>query len=466
MTFLGARDDARALLARADLLLVSSDSEGQSIAVLEALAAGMPVVSTPVSGMRELEGVVIAGFDPGSLAAAVRELLQDPLRRTGLGAAGAALMLERFSVETMVEAYERSYLSLVPTIRNWKCSSTELLAILSKRRYGVIAIVMLTVAFSAALALVTPPRYAATATLALTPKIDLSKGFISATDLSALLSTYAETAKSSVNRARAEQILGRKLPGEIDTSTVGGTGILRITGSAAVPKEASDTASAAASAFQQSVKSNPLITVSVIDPATPPLTPVQPRPPLIVAIGILLGLLAGISYALVMERVRRRIETPSDLDPITDKPVVGRLPRQRALQRVPASLVWNQERMTGLQESYRALRTNVQFLAETRRVIEITSPDPAQGKSTVTANLGAALAQIGIDCVIVDADLRRPTQHKIFGVDNSTGLSTLLSVRDPQIDLKPSASPICGLSRAARYRRIRRRCCTCASSRW
>ena len=97
--------------------------------------------------------------------------------------------------------------------------------------------------------------------------------------------------------------------------------------------------------------------------------------------------------------------------------------------------------MTGLQEAYRALRTNVQFLAEDKRVIEITSPDPAQGKSTVTANLGAALAQIGIDCVIVDADLRRPTQHKVFGIDNSTGLSNLLSVRNPQINLKPSGFP-------------------------
>jgi succinoglycan biosynthesis transport protein ExoP len=317
----------------------------------------------------------------------------------------------------------------------------ELLAILSKRRFGVIAVVMLTVAFSAALALVTPPRYEATATLALTPKIDRTQGFISATDLSALLSTYAETAKSRVNRSRAEQILGRKLPGDVDTSTVGGTGILRITGSAEIPKDAADTASAAAQAFQQSVTSNPLILVSVIDPATAPTTPVQPRPPLIVAIGILLGLLAGISYALVMERVRRRIETPAEINELTDKPVVGRLPRQRALQRVPASLVWNQERMTGLQESYRALRTNVQFLAEGKRVIQVTSPDPAQGKSTVVANLGTALAQIGIDTVIVDGDLRRPTQHKVFGIDNSTGLSTLLSVRTPQIDLKPSGFP-------------------------
>jgi len=317
----------------------------------------------------------------------------------------------------------------------------ELLAILSKRRYGVIAVVLLTVAFAAALALVTPPRYEATATLALTPKIDRTQGFISATDLSALLSTYAETAKSRVNRARAEQILGRRLPGDLDTSTVGGTGILRITGSADAPQAAADTASAAAQAFQESVKSNPLIAVSVIDPAAAPTTPVQPRPPLIVAIGILLGLLAGISYALLMERVRRRVETPADLDQITDKPVVGRLPRQRALQRQPASLVWEHDRMTGLQEAYRALRTNVQFLAEGNRVIEITSPDPAQGKSTVTANLATALAQIGVETVIVDADLRRPTQHKIFGIDNSTGLSTLLSVRNPQINLKPSGYP-------------------------
>ncbi len=319
---------------------------------------------------------------------------------------------------------------------------TELLAILNKRRFGVLAVVMLTVAFSAALALVTPPRYEATATLAMTPKIDPTQGYIGSQDLSALLSTYAETAKSRVNRARAQQILGRPLPGEVDTSTVGGTGILRITGGAATPQAAADTASAAAQAFQESVvKSNPLLTINLITPPEPPTAAVQPRPPLIVAVGVLLGLLAAISYALLMERVRRRLENSAEINEITDKPVVGRLPRQRALQRVPASLVWSQDRMTGLQESYRALRTNVQFLAEGKRVIEITSPDPAQGKSTIVANLGAALAQIGVDTVIVDADLRRPQQHKVFGIDNSTGLSTLLSVRNPQINLKPSGFP-------------------------
>jgi capsular exopolysaccharide synthesis family protein len=317
----------------------------------------------------------------------------------------------------------------------------ELLAIIKKRRFGVMFVVMLTVGFAAAIALVTPPRYEATATLAITPKSNENQALISAGDLSALLSTYAETAKSRVNRARAQQILGRPLPGEVDTSTVGGTGILRITGNAATPQDAADVANAAAQGFQQSLEDNPLFVVSVINPPEPPTAAVQPRPPLIVAVGILLGLLAGISYALVMERVRRRIETPAEINDITDKPVVGRLPRQRALQRTPASLVWDQERMIGLQESYRALRTNVQFLAEGKRVVEITSPDPAQGKSTVVANLGTALAQIGVETVIVDADLRRPTQHKVFGVENSTGLSMMLSVRHPDIDLKPYGFP-------------------------
>src|SRR3954451_20694466 len=317
----------------------------------------------------------------------------------------------------------------------------ELLAILKKRRFGVIAVLVLTIGFAAAIALVSPPRYESTATLALTPKIDRTQGYIGSQDLSALLSTYAETAKSRVNRARAQQILGRPLPGTLDTSTIGGTGILRITGQASTPQAAADTASAAAQAFQQSIVDNPLILVSVVDPPEPPTSAVQPRPPLIVAIGILLGGLAGIVYALVMERVRRRLETPAEITELTDQPVVGRLPRQRSLQRAPAQLIWSHDRMTGLQESFRALCTNVQFLAEGRRVIEVTSPDPAQGKSTVVANLGAALAQIGIDTVIVDADLRRPQQHKVFGGDNSSGLATMLSVRDPQIDLKPAGFP-------------------------
>jgi capsular exopolysaccharide synthesis family protein len=118
--------------------------------------------------------------------------------------------------------------------------------------------------------------------------------------------------------------------------------------------------------------------------------------------------------------------------------VLGRLGRKRVLARGNASLIWDQKGAEDLQESYRALRTNLEFLMdETTRVIEVTSPEPEQGKSTVVANLAVAFSNIGIPTIVLDADLRRPRQHEIFGLDNSTGLSTMLALgRKPE--LKPA----------------------------
>jgi glycosyltransferase involved in cell wall biosynthesis len=120
VTFTGAVGDARPLIAAADVLVVSSDSEGQSIATLEALAAGTPVVTTPVSGMSGLlgggAGTVVADFAPETLAAGISALVQDPAQRTRMGAIGARLVRERYSADAMVEAYERSYRALTPTM--------------------------------------------------------------------------------------------------------------------------------------------------------------------------------------------------------------------------------------------------------------------------------------------------------------------------------------------------------------
>jgi capsular exopolysaccharide synthesis family protein len=85
--------------------------------------------------------------------------------------------------------------------------------------------------------------------------------------------------------------------------------------------------------------------------------------------------------------------------------------------------------MAGLQEAFRGLRTNLEFLADTSRepVLLVTSPHAGQGKSTVVANLGIGLAQLGIKTVIVDGDLRRPQQDRIFEVSNEVGLSNLMA---------------------------------------
>lgn len=120
VTFTGAVPDARERIAAADVLVVSSDSEGQSIATLEALAAGTPVVSTPVSGMVGLlgggAGVIAPDFTAASLASAIQALVQDPARRTRMGAIGAKLVEQHFSADVMVDAYERRYRALAPTM--------------------------------------------------------------------------------------------------------------------------------------------------------------------------------------------------------------------------------------------------------------------------------------------------------------------------------------------------------------
>jgi glycosyltransferase involved in cell wall biosynthesis len=109
VTFTGARLDARDLVARSTVMLVTSRSEGLSVAVLEALAAGVPVVSTDVPGMRELlgggAGIVVNDASADALAAAVVALLRAPRRRARMGDLGRRLVSERYAPARMVADY-------------------------------------------------------------------------------------------------------------------------------------------------------------------------------------------------------------------------------------------------------------------------------------------------------------------------------------------------------------------------
>lgn len=318
----------------------------------------------------------------------------------------------------------------------------RLIGIAWKRRWLIVLVVAVAVGLAAALAFTRPAEYEATATLALTPDVRQGQGFVASDSISALLSTYAAMAKAEVNVNRAERLLGRPLPGKVDTSTGAGSGILRVVGRAKDPQDAALTARTAAEAFARSISGNRLVLVTLVDPAEPPGSPVQPRPPLIIGTAALLGLLTGLLLAFAVERLRSRVDTSEDVAEITEAPILGRLPRHPTLQRGPARLIWDEERLIDQQEGFRALRTNVQFLlTESDRLIQVTSPEQSQGKSTIVANLGVALSQVGIETVIVDCDLRSPSQHLIFGLDNSEGLSTTMALGDEEPLLKSTAYP-------------------------
>jgi len=79
-------------------------------------------------------------------------------------------------------------------------------------------------------------------------------------------------------------------------------------------------------------------------------------------------------------------------------------------------------------EAYRTLRTNLMFssLDNPIRTLVISSPAPGEGKSTATANLAVTLAQAGHTTILADCDLRKPSQHDIWGLDNECGLTDML----------------------------------------
>lgn len=95
----------------------------------------------------------------------------------------------------------------------------------------------------------------------------------------------------------------------------------------------------------------------------------------------------------------------------------------------PALLITITDPRSPVAEAYRSLRTNLSFanLDQKLRTILVTSAAPEEGKSTVLANLAIVEAQAGRQVIIVDADLRRPRQHELFGLVNSQGLTTMLA---------------------------------------
>jgi capsular exopolysaccharide synthesis family protein len=95
-------------------------------------------------------------------------------------------------------------------------------------------------------------------------------------------------------------------------------------------------------------------------------------------------------------------------------------------------------------EAYRSLAANLQFAYADRQLqtIGVTSSAAGEGKSTTVANLAIALAQTGRRVIVVDADLRRPGQHTLFGLDREEGLANVLQGDSAQLPLRDTAAPL------------------------
>ena len=229
--------------------------------------------------------------------------------------------------------------------------------------------------------------------------------------------------------------------------------------------------------------------IRVVDDALPPGGPYKPDVSRSCLMGLLCGLCLGVAYAVFRERADRTIQDPGDVTYYLNLPELGVIPAgslQPAVKggKVRESLspgksennglgmpvngnghhrhadssidrieleTWT-KRTSLLAESFRTTLTSIFYSAKSGarpRVLVLTSASPKEGKTTVASNLAISVAEIHHRVLLIDADMRRPRLHKIFGIEHTNGLSDVLMesqpLKDSQAELAVYPTRVAGL---------------------
>jgi capsular exopolysaccharide synthesis family protein len=187
--------------------------------------------------------------------------------------------------------------------------------------------------------------------------------------------------------------------------------------------------------------------VTVVDRAEVPGKPVEPKIPLNLALGFLGGLVGGVSLAFVLESLDDSITTSEDVEGIAALPALSSIP---VVQNIAArtnvrgalvgaeagnahDLITIRKPKSNAAEAYRTLRSSILLssIDDPPKLIVITSAFPQEGKTTTSSNIAVALAQRGGRVLLIDADMRRSSLYKKFGMDHGPGLSNVLLGGEP-----------------------------------
>jgi len=164
-----------------------------------------------------------------------------------------------------------------------------------------------------------------------------------------------------------------------------------------------------------------------VERAAPAGAPVQPRPLVNTVLGAALSLLLVGSIAFLLEYLDDTLKTPADISSVLGLPVLGYVASSSELEESHELPFVAQNPRAPIAEAFRGLRTNLEFASVDKplKTILITSPGPSEGKSTIAANLAAAIAQGNKRVILLDGDLRRPRVHRMLGMSNHVGLSEI-----------------------------------------
>ncbi|GAA3597967.1 polysaccharide biosynthesis tyrosine autokinase [Klugiella xanthotipulae] len=262
--------------------------------------------------------------------------------------------------------------------------------------------------------------------------------------------SYAQMAMSeSIAESVISDLNLDATPGEvlaqIKSTLLVDTAVIEVTASGGTPEEAQSLANAWVTALIAQVKTlespdgqdSQVVELTSLSVAPLPAAPTSPNIKTNLAIGFAVGLLAAVLYAFIRNVFDRRIRSVDSVERDFGVSVVGVLPidpkigsRNRILAEASGTAAFRKERFA-VSEALRSMRTNLSYVHvdEPPRILVVTSAMPGEGKSTVSANLASAMASTGQAVVLIDCDLRRPTQEKVFGLAAGAGLTDVLSGR-------------------------------------
>jgi non-specific protein-tyrosine kinase len=165
--------------------------------------------------------------------------------------------------------------------------------------------------------------------------------------------------------------------------------------------------------------------VVILQEATVRSSPIRPRISMNTALAGVVGAMLAVGAAFLIEYLDDTVKTPDDIVQVAGLETLGIVNR---MPQDDGELVTLNEPLSPVSEAFRVLRTNIRFSSVDRqiRTLLVTSPGPLEGKSLTVANLAVTMAQAGLKVVVVDADLRRPRQHRIFDIHPRGGLAQSL----------------------------------------
>jgi capsular exopolysaccharide synthesis family protein len=359
------------------------------------------------------------------------------------------------------------------------------LQILRHRRWWVGSITVLGLAVSLAFSLTAHKQYSANAKL-------LIQASVNATGLGAaqqpVTQTDVETDLQLVTSAPVQQAVRQKLHSTpaASASQVGQTNVIAITATSRVPSQAALIANLYANAFVQycqTVESRSLATaeaqllsqisalgqqlkpfrgnytspeasallnqeavlkeqlaqtqvsgavamsaVVLVTPALTPASPSSPKPVQDSLLGLVAGLVLGLCAAFLRDSLDDRLTSKEATEHAGGAPVLAITPLVSSRGRQQPVVISVAEPTSAAAESYRSLRTSLQFARQGQqlRSVLVTSPGAGEGKTSILANLGVVFAQAGERVVLVSSDLRRPMIAEFFGQSEEVGLTSAL----------------------------------------